>query len=92
MPSHAKKATRADTKHQKMKVCGELNREVERKVQKVDGGNNGERPHRDRQGPGRRPRAARGGERTRDTAAEAGMWHGVQIREKEAGGWRVGEN
>ena len=49
-------------------------------------------PPRDRHGPGRRPMAARGGKRTRDTVAESSTRRGAQIRAADAGGWRVWEN
>ena len=61
--------------------------EGDRQGHNRDRGTNGIRPPRDQQGPGHRPRVVRGGERTRDTAEEAGMRRGAQRRMAEAGGW-----
>ena len=60
--------------------------EVDMRVHNVDEGTNNGRPPRDQQGLGHRPRAARGGERTRDMAAEAGTRRGAQRRAAEADG------
>ena len=57
----------------------------------TEGPKMGENPRR-RQVPRRRPRAARGSERIRDTAAEAGMLRGAQRQAAEAGGWKVWVN
>ena len=57
---------------------------------KLDEGTNDRRSPRDQQGPGRRPRVARGSEQTRDMAVEAGTRRGAQRGAVKADGWRVG--
>ena len=92
LPSHAKKVTRGegnqtpeDARRRKF-TWGGIKEE-----KNGDGGTNGGRHPRDRNGPGHRPREERGGKRTRDKEAGAGMRRGVQRQATEAGGWRVGE-
>ena len=65
------------------------NREGDKRGHKGYGWTNVGRPPKDWNRPGHRPRAARGGKWTRETAAEAGMRRGAQRRLAEAG--KLGE-
>ena len=49
-----------------------------------------ETPPRERQGPGHRPRMERGGKRTRETEAEAGIRRRAQRLSAEDDRWQVG--
>ena len=75
-----------DTENQKMTGDGDSHGEGDSRGHIIYGVINVGQTPRDRQGPGHRPRAARGGKRTRDTVAEAGMRRGAQIQVAEAGG------